>query len=357
MNLSAMKAQARSLAAQVEAGTATDDQVTELRSLVAEIETRQAQSDLAAAAVAAAEDKTAIDTTAEIKEDRSSFSSALTRSARSFISNGGRGKSQAIPVDVDARAITTSNIVVLPTIKDIPVPAPLTPLSGIVNIEKVSTTAVETVVESVTYGAATVAEGGAKPETTITYTPTTVSLDTVANYVKATRQALEDETRLAAIANTRLQWGLAKVIEKAIGDTIVATVTAHTDGHTLLAAIRGAISDLNVINYQPTTVVLNPADAAAIDLEVLSHTVSGPVLGATYWGLKAVVSPYVPVGQAYVGDFATAVTLFDRGVGSVYVTDSDGTDFTHNIVTVLAETRVKAIVTVPAAIRIAKVVA
>ena len=70
-------------------------------------------------------------------------------------------------------------------------------------------------------------------------------------------------------------------------------------------------------------------------------------------GLTAValaVSQAVTAGTAYVGDFKTAMTLFDRGNLAVYMTDSHAAEFTDNVLRVLAEARMKAIVQMPAAL-------
>lgn len=339
MNITAMKAEARALAAAVEAGTASDEQVAELASLVEKIEARQAAADLAAKAVAAAAEAPVAETTNE------------TRSiASNFAGYNGRGTSSKVEVSTRA-AITTNDLVIEPTKVSVPTPGFQAPLTSLVTRVPVSTNAVEYVVTDVTYGADWVDEGDEKPETTFTFTPMGTTLDTIASWAAATRQALEDEAQLESIITNELNSGLARKIESHIADVITGATSVNTaSGASLLAAIRNGIAACEADGYTPTVVVVNPADWAALDLEVLGATVNGPVRGANFFGLTAVSSNSVDAGTAFVGDFAAAVRLFDRGTAAVYITDSHEGNFTKNVVNILAETRVTAAVVAPKAI-------
>jgi hypothetical protein len=53
----------------------------------------------------------------------------------------------------------------------------------------------------------------------------------------------------------------------------------------------------------------------------------------------------LPAGTAYVGDFAQAVTVFDRGTTAVYLSDSHADNFIRNVLLLLAE--IRALATVP----------
>lgn len=339
MNITAMKAQARSLAAAVEAGTASDEQVAELRTLVADIESRQAAADLAAQAVAAAAEAPVAETVAD-----------ETRSVASqFAGYNGRGTSAK--VELETRAITTGNLISAPARVNVPTPGFQAPLTSLVNRVPVSTNSVEYVITDVEYGADWVDEGDEKPETTYTFTVVGESLATVANWSAATRQALEDEAQLEALITNSLNSGLTRKIEDHVAATITAAVGVSTAvGANLLAAIRNGISEVEAAGYTPSVVIVNPADYAALDIEVLGATVNGPVRGTSFWGVRAVASSSVSAGTAFVGDFAAAVNLYDRGTAAVYMTDSHEGNFTKNVINILAETRVKAAVVAPKAI-------
>lgn len=348
MDINQKKAEARALAAIVETGDATEEQVAELRSIVESIESHQAAAELASKAVRAAAAAEAIDTT-DTPSEALSTGETVVRSIKGY---DGRGKSSVVEVSYDARAAITTGDLSLPASKaTVSTPATKAPLAGIVGYERVGTGAVEYTVTDITYGANFVGEGSTKPETTFDFTVETVSLETIANWSAATRQALEDEARLSSIIEGTLRTGLVRKIEAHIADVVTSNESLSTAvGANLLAAIRNGISAVDNHGYTATTVLLNPADYAALDLEVLGATNAGPVRNGTVWGLTAVASASVAAGTAFVGDFAEGVRLFDRGTAAVYVTDSHEGNFTKNVVTVLAETRVKAAVVAPKAI-------
>ena len=82
----------------------------------------------------------------------------------------------------------------------------------------------------------------------------------------------------------------------------------------------------------------------------MGATVGGPVQQQTFWGLRAVAVGAITAGTAYVGDFSTGATLFDRGVTNVFLSDSHASLFISNILVILAEARLKSAVTEPLAL-------
>ena len=95
---------------------------------------------------------------------------------------------------------------------------------------------------------------------------------------------------------------------------------------------------------------LNPHDWAALDIAILAATFNGPVVGRTFWGLTPVPMPTLASGTAYVGDFATGMTYFDRNVTNVFASDSHADLFLRNQLAILAKTRALLVVTEPAAL-------
>jgi hypothetical protein len=61
--------------------------------------------------------------------------------------------------------------------------------------------------------------------------------------------------------------------------------------------------------------------------------------------LRPVSAAAIPAGKAYVGDFQSGATLFDRGVTNVFLSDSHASLFISNILVILAEARLKSAVT------------
>ena len=199
-----------------------------------------------------------------------------------------------------------------------------------------------------------VAEGTLKPEAAMTATPQSDSLDTYAHYKEITRQALEDTPQIRSLVEGRLRQGITVALEGAVAAALVAaTLPAATApvGSDLLTAIRLGISTVQAGGFaSPNMVLINPADAANIDIAVMAGTLNGPVVNGSYWGVPYVPSNSVPAGTAYVGDFAVGVQLFSRGTADLYMTDSHADNFLRNILLLLAETRALATVPDPAAL-------
>jgi len=273
-----------------------------------------------------------------------------------FRSYTGRGQSRAVEladyVPIAERAVITTadlaipNFVLPPRVQDINFP----PLLDIVDVVSVSAGVVEWVTISGDPQAQVVAEGAAKPEAVLTFTPTQAPLDTLAHWVQITRQALEDASYIRSVVEGKLRRGITLAIADAIQDAIVAATLPTAAGADLLAAIRVGIGTVQSNGYMPNAVVLNPADWAALDVAVMGGTLGGPTVGQTFWGLRVVPSKWQTAGVALVGDFRAGVVWFDRNVSSVFMSDSHADLFIKNTLVILAETRGKAAVPEPLAL-------
>lgn len=231
------------------------------------------------------------------------------------------------------------------------------PLTSLVGKVSVSTN----VIDWVTYPAAAplagvVAEAAAKPEATVSATVVPVSLDTVAHWLQATRQALEDSATLRSFLEGNLSRGVTDKIEALIAAALAAATASIPDASNtdLLAAVRAAIGKVQSAGFTPNAIAMHPDDYATIDVAVMGGTMNGPVMNSGYWGLPVVPVAALTVGTAIVGDFTNGVTLLNRSGVSVYVSDSHGDTFTSNIFTLLAEARAKALVGQPSALCEAK---
>jgi len=228
---------------------------------------------------------------------------------------------------------------------------PLTSLVGKVAVSS-------NVIDWVTYPAAAplaavVAEGAAKPEATLTATLTPVSLETVAHYVQASRQALEDSAALRSFIEGNLTRGVADKIEAQIAAAVAAAAASipdAVDATSLLGAIRVGIGKVQAAGFTPNAIAMNPTDYAAIDVGVMGGTMNGPVMNQTYWGLPVVPIGALAAGKAIVGNFTDGVTLLTRTGVSLYVSDSHGDTFLSNVFTLLAEARAKSLVGQPSAL-------
>jgi len=273
-----------------------------------------------------------------------------------FRSYNGRGQSGVVELTdynpLEQRAVITTadlaipNFVLPPRVQDINIP----PLLNIIDVVSVSGGVVEWVTVSGDPQAQVVAEGAAKPEAVLTFTPTSAPLDTLAHWVQITRQALEDAAYVRSVVEGKLRRGITLAIADAIQDAVVAATLPTASGATLLEAIRAGIGQVQSNGYVPNAVVLNPADWAALDVTVFGSTLNGPTIGQTFWGLTPVASRFQTAGVATVGDWRAGVVWFNRVGTSVFMSDSHADLFIKNTLVILAEARGKAAVPEPLAL-------
>jgi HK97 family phage major capsid protein len=212
-----------------------------------------------------------------------------------------------------------------------------------------------------TNAAATVSEtaGATKPQTDIKFDVVTSSVTTIAHWVLATRQILDDVPMLQSYIDGRLTYGLALVEENQLlngGGTgtdlngIYTQATAFTPPITIpapvtkidvlrLAMLQTALSEL-----MSTGLVLHPADWASIEL--LKDTTGQFIIGnpqgnlsPTLWGQPVVSTQSMATGKFLTGAFQLGAQIFDRMDAVVEISTEDDQNFRKNLVTVLAEER------------------
>lgn len=284
-----------------------------------------------------------------------------------FRSYRGRGRSESVELPV-LRTRAAADPITLPELATILTPyvfsrdaaEPASALLDLITTETVSTNAIQYMVWGPdTTMAQVVAEGALKPPADLVHTSATTALDTYAWWKAITRQALEDVPRIQSIVETRLRAGITRALEAAVGTALTAATLATAQAPAvpaaspipqLLANIRVGIGQVQALGYTPTVVALNPADFAVVDLGLLQATFSGPVVSGPYWGVRPVAVPGIPAGTAYVGDFATAITMFARAGAEVFMTDSHADFFLRNQLVILAEQRAKVAVIEAAAV-------
>lgn len=269
-----------------------------------------------------------------------------------FRSYVGHGTSGRVGLDnyLEFRApITTANLAI-PHYVSTPVEQTFTPvLAPLVNVVRVSSGVVDWVVIGADPTAAVVAEGSAKPEAAATFTPATSSLDTIAHWYQITRQALDDASYIRSLLEGKLRRGLLKKVDADLLAAIAAAAVSGGVDADLSKAIRKGIGYVEGNGYTPNGIIINPSDYVNIDVAAAALPGGTPVTRTrTYWGLPVVPHASVAAGTAYVGEFDEAVTLFDRGVTDVFMSDSHASLFISNILVILAEARVKSAVTEPA---------
>jgi len=273
----------------------------------------------------------------------------------------GAGTSQraVLPGIFETRApiTTVTGGTVIPYIYTPPTYTYATPLMSVVGHVTVGANAVEWLrwVPNPQAAASIVAEGAVKPEAVMTPQPHSDTLDTYAHWKGITRQALEDIPQIRSIVENRLRQGIMVALETAVATALAAdnTIPPATVpvGGSLLGAIRAGVATVQAAGFaSPNAVLLNPSDAAGIDIGIMNGTLSGPVTNGSVWGMKVIPVNGLAAGTAYVGDFQSGIQIFDRGSTSLYMTDSHADMFISNIVLLLAEIRALVAITEPLAI-------
>jgi len=228
---------------------------------------------------------------------------------------------------------------------------------------------------SFTNSAAEAAEGGAKAESALTWSLVNMPVSTVAHWIKISRQLAMDNVALAAYVNARMQYGVQRRVETQLvagngvapnigGFLLDGNFTAHgylsgALGTVLakLVLIRKVIGDLEVSGYSPSAIVLNPADWATIEIELLTavsnaNRVTYDVAGnPRMFGVPVVKSVGMVADTFAVGDFNQHGNIHNREGVIVEMSDSDSDNFTKNLITLRAERRLALTSEVPAAVR------
>jgi HK97 family phage major capsid protein len=214
---------------------------------------------------------------------------------------------------------------------------------------------------SYTNAAATVSEtsGATKPQSDIYFDIVTTSVTTLAHWVQATRQILDDVPMLQSYINGRLIYGLKYVEDNQIlngagtgtdlnGIYTQATASTANLGvvasPTKLDVLRYAILQASLANLPASGIVLHPTDWAGI--ETTKDSAGGYVIGdpagiiqQRMWGLPVVDTQAMTVGKFLTGAFQGGAQLFDRMDARVEISTEDSTNFRQNLVTILAEER------------------
>ena len=241
-----------------------------------------------------------------------------------------------------------------------------------------SSNAIDWIRENVfTNGAAEVAEGAAKPQSSLTFTPGTMPVSTVAHWIKITRQLAMDNAALAAYINRRMVYGVDLRVENQLvagngtapnlnGLTNAGNFTAHGYtaasltalglGNTGFDLIGKMIGDAALADYPADVVILNTGDWWTMRLTkdtqgryLLGDP--GSTVAPVLFGRPVVASNAMTAGSVWVGSLSQAATLHTREGMAVDLSDSDGDNFTTNLITIRAERRLALTVEKPAAAR------
>lgn len=201
------------------------------------------------------------------------------------------------------------------------------------------------------------AEGVAKPVSDPAYKEVSVEVKKVASTVKVSKEMLADLAFVRSEINSDLMAGLDQAVEYALingaGGTSLDGLLGFAQpfaagvfagaipSANLSDVVRVAKAQIQAANFEPTHVLLNPEDAAAIEL---TKDLGGAYTYPAFWdrnmmlaGLTVVTSNNIAQGTFLVGDMTKSNLRIRENMSLQvgYVND----DFQRNMVTILAEMR------------------
>lgn len=286
---------------------------------------------------------------------------------KSFMTDRARGKSR---VSVSLKAITTNGGVgdsaagVLVEQHRIPgiiaAPDRVMTVRDLIMPGRTTSNSLQFVRETgFTNNAAVVGEKQQKPESTIKFEEDTAKVATIAHWVQASVQILDDAAQLQSYIDGRLRYGLAYVEELELlkGDgtgshllgiipqaTAFASPITLTAKHTIIDQLRFAMLQAVLAEYPATGHVLNPIDWAIIETmkdDLGRYIIGDPQSGTTpsLWRLPVVQTPAMDVDHFLTGAFQLGAQIFDREDANVLISTEDRDNFIKNMVTIRGEER------------------
>ena len=226
-----------------------------------------------------------------------------------------------------------------------------------------------------TNAAAAVAEGAAKPASTLNFSAVDEPVRKIATTLKVTDEMFDDVPQLQSYLDNRLMLFVRIATEAAIlsgagapsltgimnraGLTAAQAVGADTP----VDAIYKDITKIRVASFlEPDGIVVHPTNWQTIRLakDANNQYFGGGPFTAAYgnpggmaadslWGKRVVVTTAMTLNTALVGAFATASQIFNKGGLTVEATNSNEDDFLNNLVALRAERRLALAVYRPAA--------
>lgn len=207
-----------------------------------------------------------------------------------------------------------------------------------------------------------------KGQSNITWELVTLAVPTIAHWVPASRQILDDAPQLMSLIDQDLAYGLdlegdaqlltgdgtGQNMTGLMVDTAIPTVgelatgTAAADvPSAMIDHIRAAVTTCQINEYYNVNgLVLNPLDFAKLETAKATdgHYILMPFAAtgsqpSTIWRIPVIVTNAMAEGEFLLGDWAMGAKIRDRESVSVRVAEQHGDLFVKNGVVVLAEER------------------
>ena len=199
-----------------------------------------------------------------------------------------------------------------------------------------------------------------KPESDLQLTMESAPVATIAHWIHASKQVLDDVGMLQTHIDGRLRYGL-KLKEEAqllkgsgVGLNIDGIYTQASQAlsqgvtvanETFIDRLRLAMLQAQLAEYTADGIVINPIDWAGIELLKDSqqrYLLANPqaMTTPTLWGLPVVATQSMSKGEYLVGAFQMGAQGWDREDINVTISTEDRDNFIKNMVTILCEERI-----------------
>lgn len=207
--------------------------------------------------------------------------------------------------------------------------------------------------------------GGLKPQTSIEFDSEVGNVITLAHWIAAHRQTLEDAPQLQGYINQKLMFGLEMALENqglygsGASDNLMGIFNhpnvqnqgtktgndANGNPYTNIDWIRKALTKAMVAQYPVNGIMVNPLDWETIEMakDLEGRYLMGTATtaaGRVVFGVPVVVTTAVRAGEFLLGAFGYGVTLLDRQGANLRIADQHADFFVRNAIAMLAELRV-----------------
>lgn len=212
-----------------------------------------------------------------------------------------------------------------------------------------------------TNNAATVAEGATKPQSDMKFANETWTVQTLAHWILASKQVLDDAPVLASLIDSELRYGLDYVVDNQLlngSGTGTDLLGVNTNAIAFLAPFvaSGQATEIDVMlqaiaqvdaldeRFAADGIVVNPLDwrlMQSLKDDMGRYLGAGPfgALVQRLWQLPIIPSKAMTQRKFLVGSFRAGGHIFDREDATVEASREDSDNWRKNLVTVLAEQR------------------
>jgi HK97 family phage major capsid protein len=218
-----------------------------------------------------------------------------------------------------------------------------------------------------TNAAATVAEGGTKPESALDFTERTESVRKIATWIPVTDELIEDVAGIESFVRGRMMFMVEREVEQQLltGTGVAPQLTGILNRSGIQTQAKGADPTPDAVYKamtkvrntgfaEPTAAVFHPNDWQ--DIKLL-RTADGIYIWGNpsqegpdrIWGLEVRVTSEETENTGLVGAFRPYAQIFRRSGVTVTMSTEHSTYFVENKVAILAETRLALAVYRPSA--------